>query len=79
MLAPVLGSGGRGSEESTREDRTRKERTRMIVLGVILLILGAVLDIGILYTVGAILLVVGVVLWILGAIGRPVFGRARYY
>jgi hypothetical protein len=51
----------------------------MIVLGVILVIVGAIADIGILYTVGAILLVVGVVFWILGAVGRPVFGRARYW
>jgi hypothetical protein len=51
---------------------------RMIVLGVILLILGAVLDIGILWTIGIILVVVGAILWILGAIGRPVAGR-RYW
>ncbi len=51
----------------------------MIVLGVILLVLGALLDISILYTLGAILLVVGVVFWILGMVGRPVGGRARYY
>jgi hypothetical protein len=50
----------------------------MIILGVILLILGAVFDIGILWTIGVILIVVGVILWILGAIGRPVYGR-RYY
>ncbi len=50
----------------------------MIVLGVILLILGAVLGVGILYTIGIILIVVGAILWILGAIGRPVYGR-RYW
>jgi hypothetical protein len=51
----------------------------MLILGVILLILGAVLDIGILFTIGAILAIVGLVLWILGAMDRPVFGRARYW
>jgi len=51
----------------------------MFILGVILLIIGALLDIGILYTIGAILAIVGLVLWILGAVGRPVAGRARYY
>ena len=51
----------------------------MIILGIVLIVLGALLGIGILYTIGAILLVVGVILWILGAIGRPVGGRARYY
>jgi hypothetical protein len=50
----------------------------MIVLGVVLLILGAVLGIGILYTIGIILIVVGAILWILGATGRPVAGR-RYW
>jgi hypothetical protein len=51
----------------------------VIILGIILIIAGALLGIGILYTIGAILLIVGIVLWILGAIGRPVGGRARYY
>ena len=50
----------------------------MIVLGVVLLILGAVFGIGILYTIGIILIVVGAILWILGAMGRPVAGR-RYW
>jgi hypothetical protein len=51
----------------------------LIVLGIILLILGAVFEAGILWTIGVILIVVGVVLWLLGAIGRPVYGRRYYY
>lgn len=51
----------------------------MIILGVILLILGALLDIGILYTIGGILAVVGIILWLLGAFGRQVGPRAHYY
>ncbi|MGH3458976.1 DUF6131 family protein [Aeromicrobium sp.] len=51
----------------------------MIVLGVILVILGAVLNVPILYTIGAILLIVGVVLWVLGSMGRGVGGRPHYY
>jgi uncharacterized protein involved in response to NO len=51
----------------------------MIILGVILVIVGAVLNIGILYSLGAILALIGVVLWILGAVGRPVAGRRSYY
>lgn len=51
----------------------------MIILGVILLILGALFDIGLLYTIGAILAVIGVVLWALGAFGRQVGPRAHYY
>jgi hypothetical protein len=51
----------------------------MIVLGVILLILGAVLGISILWTIGIILVVVGVILWILGTMGRSVGGRRHYW
>lgn len=51
----------------------------MILFGVILIVLGAVLGIGILYTLGAVLAVIGVLLWLLGAIGRPVGGRGHYY
>ena len=51
----------------------------MIILGVILLIIGLVAHIGILWTIGIILLVVGAVLALLGAIGRPVGGRRYYY
>ena len=51
----------------------------MIVLGVILIILGAVLGISILYTIGIILLVVGAVLWILGSMQRGIGGRRHYW
>ena len=51
----------------------------MIVLGVICLILGALLNISILYTIGAILAIVGVVFWILGSMDRPIGGRPHYY
>jgi hypothetical protein len=51
----------------------------MIVLGVILLLLGYFLHVGILSTIGIILLVVGAVLWLLGAVGRPVGGRKVWF
>ena len=51
----------------------------MIALGVILLILGFVLLIPILKTLGFLLLVIGVVFWILGSTGRPVAGRRYWY
>ena len=51
----------------------------MIILGLILLILGFVLGISILWTIGIILLVVGAVLYLLGATGRAVGGRNHYY
>ncbi|GGF36439.1 hypothetical protein GCM10011519_07460 [Marmoricola endophyticus] len=51
----------------------------MIILGVILIIIGAVANIPILYTIGAILAIVGVVLWVLGATGRAVGGRKHWF
>lgn len=51
----------------------------MIILGVILLILGYALGIGILSTIGTILLVVGVILLLLGGVGRPIGGRRYWY
>jgi len=51
----------------------------MIVLGLICLILGLILGVGILWTIGIILIVVGLVLFLLGATGRAVGGRRHYY
>lgn len=51
----------------------------MIVLGVILLVVGYLLGIPILWTLGIILVVVGVILVLLGAAGRGVGGRRHYY
>ncbi len=51
----------------------------MIILGLILLLIGVVTGIGILWTVGVILLIVGAVLMLLGRSGRQVGGRAHYW
>lgn len=51
----------------------------MIVLGLVLLLLGALLDISILWTIGIILVVVGAVLWILGSTGRAIGPRTHYW
>jgi Family of unknown function (DUF6131) len=51
----------------------------VIVLGLICLILGLVLGIGILWTIGIILLVVGLILWLLGSMDRAVGGRRHYW
>ena len=51
----------------------------MIILGLILLILGVVLGIGILYTLGVILLVVGLIFMLLGRTNRTFGGRAHYW
>ena len=51
----------------------------MIILGVVLVVVGLVVGIPILETIGFLLVVVGVILWILGAMGRAVGGRKHYY
>ncbi|GAB3940387.1 DUF6131 family protein [Kribbella sp. NPDC020789] len=51
----------------------------MLILGLILLLLGFLLKISILWTIGIILLVVGAVLFLLGSTGRAVGGRRHWY
>lgn len=51
----------------------------MIVLGLILLVVGWILPLPLLVTLGVILLVIGVILALLGGFGRPVGGRTWYY
>jgi Family of unknown function (DUF6131) len=51
----------------------------LIVAGLVLLLLGLLLGVGILYTIGIILIVVGAVLWLVGSTGRAVGGRRHYY
>ena len=62
----------------TSRYRLKRSRT-MIILGVELLLLGLLMCISILYTLGIILLVIGVILYILGAVGRPIGGRRHYW
>ena len=51
----------------------------MIILGLILLIVGFVVKIGILWSIGIALLVIGLILALLGATGRAVGGRRHYW
>ena len=51
----------------------------MIVAGIVLLLLGLLLGVGILYTIGIILIIVGAVLWVVGSTGRAGGGRRHYY
>ena len=54
-------------------------RRAMLVLGLILLLLGLVFGIGILWTIGLVLVVVGLILLLLGRSGRTIGGRAHYW
>ena len=52
----------------------------MISLGIVLLLLDfLLLDTGILWTLGIVLVVIGVILTILGGMGRAVAGRRTWY
>ena len=51
----------------------------MIILVVICLILGLLLGVPVLWTIGVILVVIGLVLALLGMAGHAVGGRAHYY
>lgn len=51
----------------------------MIILGLVLLLLGFVLGVPALWTIGMILLVIGLVLALAGAAGREIGGRRHYY
>lgn len=51
----------------------------MIILGVLLLVIGWALGIGLLETLGMILLVIGLVLLVFGATGHPVGNRPWWY
>jgi hypothetical protein len=51
----------------------------MIILGIVLLIVGIVAHIGIIETLGVILVVVGAVFFLLGSTGRAIGGRKHFY
>jgi hypothetical protein len=51
----------------------------MIILGLILLVLGWVLGISILWTIGIIVLIIGIVFLVLGQMDRAVGGRKYWY
>jgi hypothetical protein len=55
------------------------QEAHMIILGLILLILGWVLGISILWTIGIIVLIIGIVFLVLGQTGRAVGGRKYWY
>jgi hypothetical protein len=50
----------------------------MIILGLILLIIGFVVKIAIVWTIGIVVLAVGLLFLLLGTIGRGVGGRRHY-
>lgn len=51
----------------------------MIVAGLVLLVLGFIVKIQILWTIGVIVLVIGLVLLLLGSRGHAVAGRRHFF
>jgi Family of unknown function (DUF6131) len=51
----------------------------MIILGIVLLIVGFVVKIAILWTIGIVVLAIGLILALLGATGRAIGGRRHYF
>ena len=51
----------------------------MIILGLILLVIGFVVHIPILWTIGIVLIIIGAILALLGATDRAVGGRKHWY
>jgi hypothetical protein len=51
----------------------------VITLGVICLVLGFVLSIPVLWSIGIVLVVVGLIFVLLGATGRAIGGRRHYF
>jgi len=51
----------------------------MIIFGVVLLVLGALLNISILWTLGIIFVVIGAVLYLAGAFGHAIGPRPHYW
>ena len=68
-----------GTEESSSHIPSSPGSQKMLILGLVLLVIGWLTGIGILQTVGIILLVVGAVLMLLGTLNRPVLGRRYWY
>ena len=51
----------------------------MIILGIVLLLVGILVHVPILYSLGIILVVVGAVFFLLGSTGRAIGGRRHFY
>ncbi len=51
----------------------------MVTFGIVLMLIGLLLGVPVLWSIGVILLIVGLVFWILGAAGHAVGGRRHYY
>jgi hypothetical protein len=51
----------------------------MILLGLVVMIIGLLVNVPVLWSLGVIVLIIGLVMWLLGALGHAVGGRRHYY
>ena len=51
----------------------------MIIVGIVVLILGFILSIPVLWSIGVVILVIGLLLALLGTLGHGVGGRRHYW
>lgn len=51
----------------------------MVTFGVVLMIIGFLLGVPVLWSIGVLLLLIGLVFWVLGSVGHAVGGRRHYY
>jgi hypothetical protein len=51
----------------------------MIIVGLVLMLIGFIVGIPILWSLGILVLVIGLILLLLGAVGREVGGRRHYF
>jgi len=79
-ISQVLGAARLGTVPADRAGQPPVTwRCDVIILGLILLVIGFVIGVPALWTIGLILVVIGAILFLLGAIGREVGGRRYWY
>jgi hypothetical protein len=63
----------------SRYPAVSRQEFPMIILGIVLLIIGFVVKIAILWTIGIVVLLIGLALALLGMVGHAVGGRRHYF
>jgi uncharacterized membrane protein HdeD (DUF308 family) len=71
--------GGLGNVAALVVRTTSRKEVSVIILGIILLIIGFVVHIAILWTIGIIVLLIGLIMAVLGMVGHGFHGRRHYF
>lgn len=73
------GTSGRPTGPAGQRHQVSEGVEPVITLGVILLVIGFIVGIPVLWTIGIVLAVVGLILAVVGGTGRKVGGRAHWF